>query len=59
MIRYYLCHMDVRCTKSVSVLTPVHYAIHCVSRGKPHVMQQNKNIFLFYRQTFASGSLTY
>lgn len=31
--RYYLCHTDVRCTKSVSVPAPVHYATLCVSRG--------------------------
>ncbi|CAF4765232.1 unnamed protein product, partial [Rotaria sp. Silwood1] len=30
---YYLCHTDVRCTKSVSVPAPVHYATLCVSRG--------------------------
>jgi len=31
--RYYLCHTDVRCTKSVSVPSPVHYASLCVARG--------------------------
>lgn len=31
--RYYLCHTDVRCTKSVSVPAPVHYATLCVARG--------------------------
>ncbi|CAF1268322.1 unnamed protein product [Rotaria sp. Silwood1] len=32
-LTYYLCHTDVRCTKSVSVPAPVHYATLCVSRG--------------------------
>ena len=33
LIRYYLCHTDVRCTKAVSVPSPVHYASLCVARG--------------------------
>ncbi|CAF1508752.1 unnamed protein product [Adineta steineri] len=32
-LTYYLCHTDVRCTKSVSIPAPVHYATLCVSRG--------------------------
>lgn len=32
-LTYYLCHTDVRCTKVVSVPSPVHYATLCVSRG--------------------------
>lgn len=33
MNRFYLCHTDVRCTKSVSIPSPVHYATLCVARG--------------------------
>ena len=32
-LTYYLCHTDVRCTKVVSVPSPIHYASLCVSRG--------------------------
>ncbi|UJR24794.1 hypothetical protein I4U23_006169 [Adineta vaga] len=32
-LTYYLCHTDVRCTKSVSIPAPVHYASLCVARG--------------------------
>lgn len=43
-LSYYLCHTYIRCTKPISIPTPVMFAHLAAKRSKSHIIAQNIKI---------------